>query len=123
MVDPAIVGAIAGAGLTFFFTGLIVVFGFIIRRLWASQTEDVPNLEQRMQSLEQSVRGMEDEPGHIDRTQDNFDRLYTRLDEIETKIDNTRDKQEEEHQAVMDKIEIIVTVLRDEGLNGHLDDV
>lgn len=119
----AVVAALIGSVATLLATALLAVLGFLVRKVWASETESVPNLEQRVQALEQVVHGIEDRPGHLSKTEQSFNEIFDRLDCIEEKIDDTRSKQEDEHRVVVGKIQTIVDVLQEHDINGHLDDV
>lgn len=91
------------------------VLAWMIRKLLGVESE--------VEEISTSYGGGEYDEGHLAETQQNFNRMDSRLDDLEDMISYSESRRIEEHQEVRSMLSDIVDVLRDEGINGDLDDI
>lgn len=88
------------------------VIGWLVKKMW--------DMDEGLKSLEQTVRGTphKNEDGYIGHTYTEFKIVHERLDEVNRKLDGVQHIEEERHQEISEKIEVISKILKKHELNG-----
>lgn len=88
------------------------ILAYLFKNLWSMRRE--------IDSINMSYRGDDVESGHLQETKKEFERVQSRLDDFEDSLSYFERKREESHKELCRKMDSIVEVLEEEGLNGDI---
>lgn len=110
-ISELVIGAIVTlGGVTL---GIIAsILGYLFKKLW--------DLRKDVNEISQSYGGGEFDEGHLQETRRSFEGVHSRLDDLEDSLSYFQRQREAAHERLCGKIDSIISVLEEEGINGDL---